>query len=90
MILAWMINYTTTARRQLRKMDKSVAKWIVDYMDERVATLSDPRTAGKALRGKLSNFWRYRVGDYRIICELEDKKLTILILDVDHRKSVYL
>jgi mRNA interferase RelE/StbE len=87
--LAWEIEYTDTARRQLRKLDKPSARRILDYMDQRVAPLADVRSLGKALRGPLGEFWRYRVGEYRIVCEVLDKQLRILVVRVDARKDIY-
>lgn len=85
----WTIEYSDTADRQLRKLDRSVARRIVDYMDRRVAPLEDPRSLGKALRGVLGNLWRYRVGDYRIICEVRDQELRVLVVRVGSRRDVY-
>jgi len=87
--LAWTINYAKTARDQLRKLDKSAARRIVDFMDERVAVSDDPRRIGKALKGPLGDLWRYRVGDYRIICDIQDGVLTVLVLQIGNRKEVY-
>jgi mRNA interferase RelE/StbE len=87
--LAWTIEYTDTARRQLRKLDKQSARRILDYLDERIAPLEDVRSLGKALRGPLGEFWRYRVGEYRIICELLDKQLRVLVVRVGGRKDIY-
>lgn len=87
--MAWTIEYTDVARIQLRKLDKAAARHILDYLDQRVAPLDDARSLGKAPRGFLGEFWRYRVGDYRIICELHDEKLRVLVLRVGNRKDVY-
>jgi len=87
--LAWTIEYAGLAKSQLRKMDKQVARRIVDYMDERIATSDDPRSVGKALSGPLGAFWRYRVGDYRIICEIQDSRLTVLVVEVGNRQDIY-
>ena len=92
--MAWAIEYTDHARRQLRKPDKPSARRILDYMDQRmmdqrIAPLEDIRTLGKALRGPLGEFWRYRVGEYRIICELHDKELRVLVVRVGGRKDIY-
>jgi mRNA interferase RelE/StbE len=87
--LAWTIEYTDVARTQLRKLDKAAARRIVNYMDERIAPLEDARSFGKALRGPLGEFWRYRVGDYRIICDLHDQNLRVLVVRVGSRKDVY-
>ncbi len=87
--MAWTIEYTDTARRQLRKLDQSSARRILDYIDQRIAPLEDPRSLGKGLRGPLGEFWRYRVGDYRIITQLHDRELRVLIVRVAARKDVY-
>jgi len=88
--LAWTISYTATARKQLRKLDKQTARRILDFLDERVAGAQNPRDTGKALTGPLlGTFWRYRVGDYRIICEIQDGKLCVLVIEIGHRRDVY-
>lgn len=87
--MAWRIDYTETAKGQLRKFDKPVARRIVDYMDQRIAPLEDVRSTGKALAGPLGGFWRYRVGDYRIICEIQDDALRILVVETGNRREVY-
>ena len=87
--MAWTIEYAETAKKQLRKLDKIVARRIVDFMDERVAPSNDPRAIGKARKGPLGDLWRYRVGDYRVICEIQDKLLTVLVLQVGNRREVY-
>jgi mRNA interferase RelE/StbE len=88
--LAWTIEYTETARRQLRKLDKQTARRIVDFMDQRVAAREDPRSTGKALTGPaFSAYWRYRVGDYRIICDIQDSAIRILVIGIGNRREVY-
>jgi mRNA interferase RelE/StbE len=87
--LAWAIEYAETAKKQLRKLDKLAARRIVDFMDERVAPSDDPRTLGKALKGPLGDLWRYRVGDYRVLCDLQDGVLTVLVLQIGNRREVY-
>lgn len=87
--MAWTIEYTDAARTQLRRLDKSAARRILNYMDERIAPLEDARSQGKALRGPLGEFWRYRVGEYRVICDLHDGKLRVLVVRVGNRKDVY-
>lgn len=86
--MAFSVEYTKTALRQLRKLDRQVARRILDYVDE-TATLDDPRTRGKGLVGDRAGIWRYRVGDYRVLCELLDDEFVILALEVGHRSSVY-
>lgn len=87
--MAWRIDYTETAKGQLRKFDKQVARRIVDYMDQRIAPLEDARSTGKALAGPLGGFWRYRVGDYRVICDIQDSALRILVVETGNRREVY-
>jgi mRNA interferase RelE/StbE len=88
--LAWTISYTDTARKQLRKLDKQTARRIIDFLDERIAGAENPRETGKPLTGPmLGTFWRYRVGDYRIICDIQDGQLRVLVVQIGHRKEVY-
>ncbi|MGD1775595.1 type II toxin-antitoxin system RelE family toxin, partial [Klebsiella pneumoniae] len=75
--MVWTINYSERALKYLRKMDKQNARRIVDFMDLRIAALDDPRQSGKPLKGELGEFWRYRVGYYRIMCEIWDIELII-------------
>lgn len=88
--MAWIIKYTESAQRQLRKLDHPIAVRILDYMDERIALLDDPRTAGKNLVGpQLGSYWRYRVGDIRIICAIEDDQLCVLVIEIGNRRDIY-
>ncbi|EIO2207965.1 TPA: type II toxin-antitoxin system RelE family toxin [Salmonella enterica subsp. enterica serovar Muenchen] len=87
--MVWTINYSDRALKSLRKMDKQNARRIVDFMDLRIAVAADPRQSGKALKGELGEFWRYRVGDYRILCEIRDNELIILVATIGHRREVY-
>lgn len=88
--MAWTISYTETALKQLRKLDRTIARRLVDFMDERIAPLDDPRSQGKSLQGPaFESLWRYRVGDYRLLCEIEDSRLIVLVVTIAHRKDVY-
>ena len=87
--MAWTIEYTDTAKGQLRKLDKQTARRIVDFMDERIAAMDDPRSSGKALSGPLGALWRYRVGDCRVICDIQDGALRVLVVQVGNRREVY-
>ena len=87
--MAWTIGYTEAATRQLRKLDRQSALRIVDYMEARVAGSGDPRSAGKALTGPLGGLWRYRIGDHRVICEIVDGALKVLVVRMGDRKEVY-
>lgn len=86
--MAWTVEVSEKAFRSLRKMDKQAARRIRDELSE-IAKLEDPRSRGKALTGNLAGVWRYRVGDYRILCDIEDGRLVILVVDVAHRREVY-
>ena len=87
--MAWTIDYTDTAKAQLRKLDPQTARRIVDFMDERIAALDSPRSTGKALVGPLGGLWRYRVGDYRVICEILDGALRVLVVQIGNRREIY-
>lgn len=87
--MIWTIEYTRTAETQLRKLDRQVAKRILDYLDDKIAPLENPRTRGKALSGPLGELWRYRVGDYRVICEIQDNVMRILVVEAGHRRQIY-
>ncbi len=87
--MAWTIEYAETARKQLRKLDKPSARRIVEFMDERVAPSDDPRELGKTLKGSLGDLWRYRVGDFRVLCDIQDRKLIVLVLQIGNRREVY-
>lgn len=88
--MVWTIDYTESARKQLRKLDKQIARRILDFMDERIAAQEDPRNTGKALAGPmLGAYWRYRIGDYRIICDIQDGALCVLVIEIGNRREVY-
>jgi mRNA interferase RelE/StbE len=87
--LTWTIDYTRSAESQLRKLDKQIARRILDYMDDRVSILDDPRSLGKPLTGPLGSLWRYRIGDCRVICEIRDNHLVILVVKIGYRREVY-
>jgi mRNA interferase RelE/StbE len=86
--LVYRVEYTETALSQLRKLDHQIARRVLDYLDD-LTTLDDPRDRGKGLSGDLATVWRYRVGEYRVLCELRDTELVILALEVGHRSRVY-
>ncbi len=87
--MAWKIEYSHTAKEQLRKLDKQTARRILDYVEERLAFRENPRDLGKALSGPLGALWRYRVGDYRLICDIQDNASKILVLSIGKRTEVY-
>ena len=88
--MAWTIKYTSLALRRLKKLDKSIALQVLDFMDHRIALLDDPRASGKNVVGPiLGSYWRYRVGDLRIICDVQNEQLIILVIEVGHRSRIY-
>jgi mRNA interferase RelE/StbE len=88
--LVWRIEFEQAARKELTKLDQQSAKRILAYLRERIAVLDNPRSLGHALKGsELGDFWRYRVGDYRIVANIEDSTVRILVLRVGNRRSIY-
>ena len=88
--MVWQIEVDDVARKQLAKLDKPVAKRIIAFLRQRLSQLENPRNLGAALQGaELGNYWKYRVGDYRVIAKINDDKLIILILKMGNRKEVY-
>jgi len=88
--MAWKVELSEEANRQLDKLDPQIARRILKFLHERVARLENPRSIGEALRGsKLGEFWKYRVGDHRLICSIEDQQILILVLRVGHRREAY-
>lgn len=85
----WRVEFTAEADKAFGKLDKPVQRRIVAYLRTRVAGASDPRATGKGLTGELAGMWRYRVGDYRILAEINNGKFLVLVVDVDHRRDVY-
>ena len=81
---SWRIVTTAEFDRSVRKLDKPVAQRIIDYLED-LLTLEDPRQRGRGLTGNLVGFWRYRIGDYRVLAEIHDNKLVIIAIDVAHR-----
>ena len=88
--MVWAIEFDEAAKKELAKLDRQVAKRLLDFLKQRVISLKDPRSVGQALKGsKLGEFWKYRVGDFRIIANIEDQKMIILVLRVGNRREIY-
>ena len=88
--MVWAIEFDEAAKKELAKLDRQVANRLLDFLKQRVISLKDPRSVGQALKGsKLGEFWKYRVGDFRIIASIQDKKMIILILRVGNRREIY-
>lgn len=86
--MAWKIELSKTADKAIRKLDKPTAARILDTLEE-ISQLDNPRSRGKAMTGNLAGLWRYRIGDYRAVCAIEDDRLAVLVVDVGHRKDIY-
>lgn len=88
--MAWKIELDPIAERELDKLDPQIARRILKFLFERLATLDDPRSIGEALKGsRLGEFWKYRVGDYRVIARIEDGALIILAVRIGNRREIY-
>ncbi|MFO7639696.1 MAG: type II toxin-antitoxin system RelE/ParE family toxin [Candidatus Competibacteraceae bacterium] len=88
--MAWTVELDPAAERELDKLDPQTARRILRFLQGRVAVLDDPRVIGEALQGaRLGEFWKYRVGDYRIIAHIEDRALRILVVRIGHRRQIY-
>lgn len=88
--MVWKIEFERSAARELDKLDPQTAKRILVFLHGRVSALDDPRSIGKALKGsKLGDFWKYHVGDYRIVSNIEDDAIRILVLKIGNRRDIY-
>ena len=88
--MAWAVEISAGARKALGKLDPAAARSILKFLDEKVACATDPRGVGKALAGStLGSFWRWRVGDYRIVADIQDRTVTVLVVRIGHRRDVY-
>ncbi len=88
--MAWTIEYTVSVQKYTKKLDPVIRRRIRQFLDERLVTHENPRDLGKALKGHaLGSYWRYEVGDYRIICDIQDQKLIVLVVEIGHRRDIY-
>lgn len=85
----WRLLYSVRADRQLAKLDPGVSRVIVAWLNKHIDGCEDPRATGKGLTAGLSGKWRYRIGDYRILCEIQDTDLVVLAIEVGHRRDIY-
>ncbi|MCF0124350.1 MAG: type II toxin-antitoxin system RelE/ParE family toxin [Clostridia bacterium] len=85
----YKVEYSVKAIKNLRKLDKHTRDLIVSWIDKNLVDCENPRIHGKGLVENKSGFWRYRVGDYRIICEIEEEKVIVLVLEIGHRREIY-
>ena len=87
--MSWVYRFDERALKELRKLGRQTQLEIIAYLDERVAGDADPRRFGKGPKADLAGLWRYRVGDYRILCQIRDGELLVLVVAVGHRREVY-
>ena len=88
--MVWAIEFDEAAKKELAKLVPQVARRLLDFLTQRVISLKDPRSFGQALKGsKLGEFWKYRVGDFRIIAKIQDQKMIILVLRIGNRREIY-
>ena len=86
--MKWTIDYTNAAKKVLKSLDKPIRERIRTFV-KNLSELENPRLKGESLTGNLSKYWKYRIGDYRLICRIEDEKLLVLIVKIGHRREVY-
>ena len=87
--MQYKVIFTERAKKQLKKLDKHIAALIIGWLEKNIQNCENPRIHGKGLVENKSGQWRYRVGDYRIICEIQDNKVIILVLEIGHKKEIY-
>lgn len=87
--LTWTVEWDDKARRELRKLNPDIQQTILRYFRERIMVDDDPKRFGKPLKHELRGLWRYRIGDYRAVCQIQDEQLIVLVLAVAHRRNIY-
>ena len=87
--MAWKVEYTPQAAKELQRLDRQVSRRIIKFLDEQIIPSTDPRAIGEALHGELGDYWKYRIGDYRVICKIHDKAITVIVISVGNRREIY-
>ena len=87
--MAWTVEISAFAQKQLARLDRPAAARILDWLESRLEGPGNPRYFGEPLRGELAGLWRYRIGDFRVICEIQDNRLLIHALSIGHRREIY-
>ncbi len=87
--MAWTVRISNIAERQLRKLDRPIRDRILDWLDDRIEGCKNPRHFGEPLKGDHAGWWRYRVGNYRILCDIQDQEIIVLVLTIGHRRKIY-
>lgn len=89
MEMIWKVRFDNRARKELRKLDHESQSRILSWLREQIAVEEDPRRFGKAIKGRIKGLWRYRIGDYRIICQIKDDVVRVLVVRIGHRRDIY-
>ena len=87
--MKYRVVFTERAKKQLSKLDKSISALLLGWIEKNIEGCENPRIQGKGLLGNRSGQWRYRIGDYRAICEIIDEEIVVLVLEIGHRKHIY-
>ena len=87
--MKYRVVFTERAKKQLSKLDKSISALLLGWIEKNIEGCENPRIHGKGLLGNRSGQWRYRIGDYRVICEIIDEEIVVLVLEIGHRKHIY-
>ena len=88
--MAWQIEFDESAKKELAKLDRQVARRLIDFLKDRILSRRDPHSVGQPLKGStLGEFWKYRVGDFRVIASIQDERMTVLVLRVGNRSDIY-
>lgn len=87
--MTWDYSFDARALKELRKLSTTAQREIITFLDQRIAGKSNPRSFGKALKADLAGLWRYRVGHYRILCQIQNENLLVLVVAVGHRRDIY-
>ena len=87
--MAWTVEISDVAERQLQKLDRQIQTRIIDWLNDRLEGCKNPRHFGESLKGNYAGFWRYRIVNYRVLCDIQDQNVVVLILTIGHRKQVY-
>ena len=87
--MRYKLVFSERAKKQLKKLDKKIASLIIGWLEKNIDGCENPRLHGKGLTGNKSGEWRYRIGNYRVICKIEDKEIIVIVLEIGHRKEIY-
>ena len=87
--MTWTVEISDVAERQLRKLDCQIQKRILDWLEDRIEGCKNPRHFGEPMKGDKAGFWRYRIGSYRVLCDIQDEQVVVLVLTIGHRRQVY-